>query len=302
MIRVATLEELGIDRTTIYRRCRRPGPWRWLLPGVVLLTAGAPTDRQRMQAALLFGGPRSVITGHVAARLHGLRNVPPNTTIQLLIPESRQRRSAGFAVIERTTRLPPASYLAGLPCAPMIRAVLDTTRRLRDPRGVQALLAESVQRGLCTPRQLRVELDAGSPRGSAVPRAALTEVSAGARSVAEADAMRLWQRSGLPEAHWNVELMTATGCPIATPDAWVPAAGLAWEIDSFDYHFEPDDYARTIERNTRYLKHGIDLLQTIPSRLIRDADAVVTELRDAYASASRRAAPEGICWQPRNDL
>ncbi|MDQ3153306.1 MAG: hypothetical protein M3R63_16875 [Actinomycetota bacterium] len=286
VITVATLERLGVDRTTAYRRCRHPGPWRWLLPGVLLLTAGPATDRQRNRAALLFGGPTAMITGHTATRLHGFRNAPPSTTVPLLVPDNRQRRSAGFAVVERTTRLPDAVIIAGLPCAPIPRAALDAVRRLRDPRQVQALLAEAVQRGGCTPRELRRELDAGSQRGSALPRAALGAVAAGARSVAEADALQLWRRAGLPEAYWNVQLVTAAGQPIATPDAWLPSVGLAWEIDSYDYHFERVDYARTLDRNARYTAHEVSFLQTIPSRLTRDADAVLQELRDAYPENS----------------
>ncbi len=301
VIKVATLEMLGLDRTTVYRRCRPTGPWRWLLPGVVILTSGTPTDRQRLQAALLFGGHDALLTGHVAARLQGLQEVGASRSVQLLVPHDQQRRCAGFVLVERTTRLPSKILRDDLPCAPVARAVLDAARRLRDPKAIQALLAEAVQRGRCTPRQLREELDAGSQRGTALVRVALVDIASGARSVAEGDALRLWRRAGLPEAQWNVQLVTSTGQMIATPDAWLPEVGLAWEIDSYDYHFDRLDYARTLDRNARYSAHGIAYLQTLPSRLNRDADKVITELHDSYAAAARRPAPEGICWRSRPD-
>lgn len=301
VIRVGALEKLGMDRTTIYRRCRPTGPWQLLLPGVVSLASGTPTDRQRLHAAVLFGGSDALLTGHVAARLHGLQGVGANRFVQLLVPHDQKRRCAGFVLVERTTRLPSRLRRESLPCVPVLRAVLDTARRLRDPRAVQALLAEAVQRGRCTPRQLRDELDAGSQRGTALVRAALPEIASGARSVAEAEALRLWRRAGLPEAQWNVQLVTPTGKLIATPDAWAPQVGLAWEIDSYDYHFTRLDYARTLERNARYSAHGIAYLQTIPSRLTDDADNVISELHDSYAAAERRPLPDGICWQLRRD-
>lgn len=301
VIKVATLEKLGIDRTTVYRRCRPTGPWRWLLPGVILLTTGASTDLQRMRAAALFGGREALLTGHVAARLHGLQEVRASRQVQLLVPHDQQRRCTGFVVVERTTRLPSRILRDDLPCVPVLRAVVDTARRLRDFRAIQALLAEAVQRGRCTPRQLREELDAGSQRGTALVRTALPDISSGARSVAEAEALRLWRRAGLPEAQWNVQLVTSTGDVIATPDAWLPEVGLAWEIDSYDYHFERIDYARTLERNARYSAHGIAFLQTIPSRLSREADKVIEELWDTHAAAARRPVPDGISWRLRSD-
>ncbi len=119
--------------------------------------------------------------------------------------------------------------------------------------------------------------------------------------MAEADALKLWRRAGLPDAHWNVQLVTAAGQPIATPDAWLPEVGLAWEIDSYAYHFEPVDYARTLDRNARYTAHEITFLQTLPSRLTLDADAVLEELRDAYVTASHRTLPGNIHWRSRTD-
>ncbi|MGH3980768.1 MAG: hypothetical protein ACRDRZ_17515, partial [Pseudonocardiaceae bacterium] len=61
----------------------------------------------------------------------------------------------------------------------------------------------------------------------------------------------------------------------------------------------PPDYARTLDRNARYTAHGIAFLQTIPSRLVRDSDAVIAELLAAYAAAAQRPAPAGICHKRR---
>jgi hypothetical protein len=71
----------------------------------------------------------------------------------------------------------------------------------------------------------------------------LKETLAGSRSVAESHAMRVWERTGLPPLRWNVEVRHTDGRYIATPDGWLDEVALAWEIDSYDYHFGKADYA-----------------------------------------------------------
>lgn len=215
--------------------------------------------------------------------------------MHVLVDHPRQVRSAGFALVERTTRLPEVVVLEGLPCAPLVRAVPDAARRMPDLRSIQALIAETVQRGYCSPQQLRRELDTGSQRGSALPRSALAVISRGARSVAEAEALDLCRRAGLPEPEWNVSLRTSAGAVIGTPDAWWGEVALAWEIDSHEFHLSPADHERTLRRNARYATHGILFLQTAPSRLTRDREAVASEIQRSYAAAARRPAPTGIC-------
>ncbi len=53
----------GMTRDALKHRIRVDGPWQRLIPGVYLTVTGTPTVRQREIAALLYGGPRSVITG-----------------------------------------------------------------------------------------------------------------------------------------------------------------------------------------------------------------------------------------------
>ena len=123
-----------------------------------------------------------------------------------------------------------------------------------------------------------------------MPREVLKDIVAGARSVAEIDAMRVWERTGLPSPRWNVVLRTNDGAFIAIPDAWFDA-GLAWEIDSYEFHYHHDDYARTVARNARYAAAGVPVLQTLPNRLRRDPDSVATELIAAHRAAHSRPCP-----------
>jgi hypothetical protein len=257
----------------------------------VLLSNGEPTRRQQVEAALLHGGPDAVVTGVEAVRRHGLSRLPADSAIHLLVPDARHIRSSGFALVERTIHMPTPVGRDGVPLAPLDRAVLDAARRWRKIDRVRDLLAEAVQCGRCHPTELLDELNAGSRRGSALPRRVLGEIDSGVRSVAEAHGLRLWRKSGLPEAVWNQPVFDSGGQFIATPDAWCDDVALAWEIDSFEWHLDAKGYARTIARNTRYAGAGIVVVQTLPSRIRDDPRGVVTELRAAYAAAQARPRP-----------
>lgn len=290
VLHVQELERLGVARSTAARRCRG-GPWRRLLPGIVLLHNGEPSPRQRVEAALLYTGEAAMLTGVEACRRHGLRGLDASPTVHALVPAGRQVSSSGFVVVERTHRLPPPVLHEGVPLAPAERAVLDAARRMRRLDPIRALIAESVQRGHCMPQDLCVELDAGSSRGAALPRLALREVSSGVRSVAEADARRLIRRSRLPEPMWNVPVHDTRGQRIARPDGWFDEVTLAWEIDSYAYHLAPAEYAQTMRRDTTMAAHGIVVIRTLPTRLRSDPRGVLAELTAAYGHARKRPRP-----------
>lgn len=289
-IRVATLSELGVPPRTAYRRCVLGGPWQRPLPGIVLLTNSQPTRRQLVEAALLYAGEDALITGFEACQRHGLRNLPDTYGIHVLVPKDRRLHSTDYVIVERTKRLPKLTMRDGVPLAPLARSVIDACRRVRSHVPVQALMTEAVQRGRVPPNWLGYEVETGSQRGTAVPREVLKDIITGARSVAEIDAMRVWELTDLPQPVWNVALRDVHGAYIGTPDAWFAEAGLAWEIDSYEFHFERENYASTINRNARYASAGIVVVQTLPTRLRTEPEAVAAELAAAYHAIQTRAA------------
>lgn len=292
VITAAQLESLGVPQRTSYRRCLPGRPWQRLLPGVFLLRTGEPTRRQLVEAALLYCGDQAVITGLESCRRQGLRRpAQRGDPVHLLLPAHLKTMSSGYVLVERTTRMPTAIPVDGLPLAPAARSVLDECRRLTKLGQVRALLAEVVQQLDVDPAELSAELENGSNRGSALPRAALREITHGARSAAEAEAMTLVRRTGLPEPLWNFELRDERDRYVATPDAWWDDVALAWEIDSYEFHFGQPGYAATLARNNRYAAAGVAVVQTVPSRLRTEPQAVVDELVSAYRSAAIRPRP-----------
>ncbi|AUI59802.1 hypothetical protein B1H26_34230 [Amycolatopsis sp. BJA-103] len=262
-----------------------------LLPGVVLLGNGEPTEEHRIEASLLHAREGSVLTGVPALRRYGLRNLPAAEDVHVLVPAERTIASTGFVHIERTRRLPVPRIRSGVPTAPVPRAVIDAARRTPDPDAIVAMMAEAVQERHCLPWALAAEIDERSRVDGRLQRA-LTPILRGAHSVAEADAWSLWARSGLPEFQWNVKVFDAAGRFVAKPDGWCDRVGFAWEVDSRGYHAEGDHFRATLARNARYAAAGIVVLQTLPSRLRSEPDAVLAELHAAFRSAQRRPRPD----------
>jgi hypothetical protein len=284
----------GMTERVVRYRIRGPGPWQVLLPGVYLTRTGQPTDEQREMAALLYAGPRSVLTGMSALRRHGLsgprsgsradRAVAVQELVDVLVPLATQRTDAGWARLHRTARLPELVCAAGeiryvLPP----RAVADAVRPMTNMDDVRAVVAEAVQRGRCPLACLAGELAGGPARGSARLRRALAEVAEGVRSVAEADLRNLIVRARLPVPLFNPRLMVGQDF-LAKPDCWWPDRGVAAEADSRAWHLSPRDWEDTLARHARMSAHGIIVLHFTPAQIRGRRDEVAHAIRKALGS------------------
>lgn len=295
----AVAATLGTSERTVYRRCLDGGPWRRILPGVVLLFTGRPTTDQLVHAAIILCGTDTVVTGVEACRRHGLRRGPLRREdaderypeVHVLIPEHKQVRSVGFVHVERTGRLPPAVLRGGIPLAPLVRACTDAARRIRSPGDVTELLSEPVQRRMCTVAALGAELAAGSRRGTAVPRAVLADVSDGVRSAAERAAKQLWSSTGLPEAWWNAEVYDADGRSLGVADCWLDDVALVWEIESSEWHLSPADHEYTVRRAAEFTAAGAVYMASKPKMVLNDRPRVAATLCAAYIQARARPRP-----------
>jgi hypothetical protein len=275
-------------------------PWRRLLPGVYLLSGGEPTRRQLVRAALLRTGPLTVVTGLEAARRHGVRRLPDDPGVHILVPEGLRVSSQGFLLVERTRRTWDEVRVDGFPLVLPARALIDHARRECRPDVVRAMIADAIQRSVCTVSQLNSELRQFNLRGSALPREVMDEVADGVRSAAEGWARSLVTRSKMSRPAWNVALRTNTGRQLGVVDAWWDEVGLAWEIDSREFHLDPRDYERTLAKHSAMTAAGILVVHTVPTRLLRDPRGVLQDLLGAYQFAARRPRPpvHGVLWRP----
>ena len=278
----------GMPHSTLDRQVAPGGPWQRLLPGVYLAVTGTPTRDQKEMAALLYAGPRSLITGSAAVRRHRLSSPGPDL-VDVLVPWNRQRQSTGFVRVHRTRRIPERRFVTGqIRFTKPPRAVADAARSLTRFDDVRHVVCAAVQNRLCTVAELTEELQAGPAGGATLFREALAEIGDGVRSVAEGDLRMLILGSDLPKPMFNAQLFDADGVFIATVDEWWPEAGVAGEVDSRAYHLSAEDQDRTSERHDRLIAHGILPLHFSPKRIKTDPDGIIRDLRSAIEKGRRR--------------
>jgi hypothetical protein len=278
----------GMPTSTLDRYIAPDGRWQRLLPGVYLTVTGQATQEQREMAALLYAGPRSLITGTAAVRRHHLHAAGPDL-VDVLVPANVHRQSVGFVRVHRTRTMPERIYVTGpIRFTKPARAVADAVRGLNRFDDVRQVVCDAVQRRACTVGELTEEFRAGPTAGSTLFREALAEIDDGVRSVAEADARALIRRSDLPRPMFNARLYDEDGAFIAMVDAWWPEAGVAAEIDSRAYHLTAGDQDRTTERHDKLSAHGVLVLHFPPRRLKTDPAGVISDLRSAIEQGRSR--------------
>lgn len=278
----------GLSDNALAHRVRQDGPWQPILPGVYLTVTGTPTGVQREMAAMLYGGPRTVISGAAALRHYRLP-APESDTIDILIPAMLKRQSVTGVMVHRTRNMPkqfigPPLRNYALPA----RAAADAARWLTDLREVRALVAGAVQNRRCTIDELTEELRAGGLRDSGLLRIVLAEVSEGVRSAPEADLRVLIRKAGLPMPMFNPSLYLLDGTFIAKPDGWWAEAGVAVEIDSKRWHIDPDRWEHTMDRHTELGAHSIVTLHFTPHKLRAQPTFVMAKMTGAYNSGITR--------------
>src|ERR1700722_16233429 len=259
--------ECGVSRGRLDHLVQPGGRWQRILPGVYVVNTGAVSADQRAMAALLYAGPKSLLTGAVAVRRHRLQCAGLNQ-VDVLVPEDVRVRSAGYVRIIRTGRMPDKCLRTRrIRYVPLARAVADGARPMTSLGAGRPLAAER----FC--------------------RVALRECIAGSRSAAEGDLMTLSGRSDLPEPMYNAELYTADGTFLGIADAWWQRAGVVAEVDSRRYHLSPADYERTVTRHNRMAARGINVLHFLPGTVKNEPSTVIRNLRGAIRTG---AAPPPV--------
>jgi hypothetical protein len=294
LITARQLVDAGVSRSTVHHRIRTGGPWRRLLPGLYLVTGGRPDRDQMRMAALLYGGPTSVLTGLDALVIHDVRRVVPADVdpVHVLVAHGTRRTSTGFVTIERTRRVTAPVVRNGLPIAPVERAVVDAARRMTRRSDVAALMSQAMQGRHTTVFRLDAEVRAAHRRSTALLVEVMADITAGTRSAPESALRRAWLASGLEEPLWNPTLLQRDGTALAVPDAYVVTAGVAVEVDSVEFHANLDDWRHTMERHARMSSHGVVVIATPPSRITRDPDGLLRQVAAAVRAHDGRRTPD----------
>lgn len=277
----------GITDSGLRHRLKPGGNWQKILPGVYSTLTGPVTADQKQMAALLYAGPKAVLTGAWAVRRHHL-DCPGLNEILVIVPAKTRVKSFSYVQIQRTSRMPAyTSSTKGIRFAPLVRAVGDAARSMLRREDVQALVCAAVQKGRCSLSDLIAELNAGPTTGSALLRMALGELAAGVRSEGERDLKVRISRSDLEQPMYNARLYLPDGTFLAIVDTWWQRAGVAGEVDSRQYHMQARDYRETMNRHNRIEAAGVHLLHFLPMDIRQDWPTVHARIRDAIANGKR---------------
>ncbi|WP_091810784.1 type IV toxin-antitoxin system AbiEi family antitoxin domain-containing protein [Prauserella marina] len=285
IISVTELRAGGLSERAITARCRPEGPWRRLLPGIVLTAPGEPTRRQMERAATAYLRGDGVISGVDALVAHGL-DLPRPPTVHVLVPARRRVLPPEFLLLERTSRPPDPVWIDGLPYAPPERAALDAARREHDPDLLRDLLTLPVYYGLCTLDQLGDELDAGNQRGSSAVRAELRNIGEQADTGVHGMARQTLTEAPLPPPRWNITVCDRLGKPIGQVDAWWDEVGMGWQLSPADE--KPDT-------RLALTAAGVIVVRTSAHRLRTERRTVILELTSAFSRATIRPRPHVRC-------
>lgn len=324
--RVLSAEELkahGVSPARAAAWCRDGGPWQQPLPGVYVLHPGPPTGEERLRSVLLYAGRRrgateagygeGMVTGLAALALYGFSVAPPLGSldrIDVLVPRSWRLRSARYAHVVRTAELPSPVRLAGLPVAPVARALADAVAGIGDVSAARRLLTEAVRGGYCEPAAVVRELSRAKLLGRLHVVHAVDSLLAEGRASAECWLYEMVRAYDLPEPLWNVDLRLPGGPHLGGVDAYWPNEALAVELDTgAPWHSTRDDDRRQAERDAERSAYaakrehlerlGVTVVHLTPKKLREAPAQQATVVRTALMAAADREPAAHVVILPR---
>ncbi|MFJ5835949.1 hypothetical protein ACIQGO_04045 [Streptomyces shenzhenensis] len=324
VLTAAQLRKHGISTAELNEQCRPGGPWRQLLPGVVLLYSGLPTSEERLHAALLYAarvsgsgvppqpsaeephGPvytEAMITGLAALTLHGFTSTPPLPSLErfdVLVPRARRLRSTDAVRIVRTPIMPVPQQVTGLPVAPVARAVADAVADISEAGAVRLLLSEAVRAGHCEPTAVVRELSRARLLGRPHVVDAVDSLLAEGRALAEDHLYRMVREYGLPDPVWNVDLRLPGGPHLGDLDAYWPEEAVAVELDTRAARQDEDALWSEYARKREYLERlGITVVHISPRKLRESLEQQAAVVRTALMAAGDRPPAAHVIVLPR---
>lgn len=267
------------------RNAVESGRWQEPLPGVFVGHSGHLTRAERWCAALLFAGEHAVLSHRSALvaqgarvqetaasfRAAGVRGryvVPAEGgLVEVTVPQGRHLRSRGFVVVHQSRRpMSEALLLHGWQVSPPARAAVDVAITSSRRSEVDHVVADVLQRRLCSVTELEAEAALLGRRLTSWLRQSLADARRGMRSVGEADLRRALRLAGVPEPEWGAAVETPAGTYFV--DAYWRSRRVAVEADGAAFHLSANDWSADLRRQNAI--HSADVrLFRYPVRRLR---------------------------------
>lgn len=267
--------------------------WQIVFPGVYAAFRGPLSHEQRLWAARVYCGSEMMLTDRHVLLAHGVRYLPDEDGVHVLLPWSQTRKPRAWLHVTRTRHVPEPCILGAFRAAPLDRALVDFGLRNGEPRTVLAVLADAVQRRKVAVGALEKALLLASPRGRRSTALAVEALRAGVRSVPEQDFRLIAKRVRTPRVLFNPLLQLPSGRRIS-PDALIEECGLVHESNGRAAHEEEDLFESMQERHDVMTAAGLTALHNSPRRLLTAGDLVETEWRQCATRLAGRGMPPGV--------
>ncbi len=278
--------------------------WRLLLPRVILLDPGLPTDEQRLVAALLLAGNDSWLAGPTAAAVHGLPGCTLTAPIYVLVPPNRTSRTVSWVSITRSYLTDERLVERGpLRLSCRARALVDAVADCPDDDRARALVIDAVQQRFVRLDDVAHWVEARRSDGRRRLRRALEDAAAGAWSLPEAKLLDLIHRSAVLPRPWaNPVLVDDDGRRLTTPDIWFDDVALAVMVHSREFHAGVLDWEATVVADEDLQGAGAVVTAVTPHSVIRDPQGTLHRVEAAYERARRWPRERMILAQERSTI
>jgi len=267
------------------RTAVRAGRWQEPLPGVFVSHSGPLTQAERWRAALHYVGAGAVLSHRTALVAWGARIREPAAArrvagvrgdyatpvegglVEVTAPHGRHVLPRGFVVVHQSRRPVAEGFVVDrLAVAPPAPAAVDVAMTSFRSADVDHVIADVLQRNLCSVRDLEEEAVALGRRLGPWLQQALDDARRGMRSVGEADLRRAIRMAGVPEPEWGAPIETPSGTFFV--DAYWRRARVAAEADGAAFHLSAQDWGADLRRQNALQSVRVTLFR-YPVRRLR---------------------------------